>query len=150
MLAAASFALKSAVEVSKTVKQPFALYALAGRPDFRSLYQLLLSNADGVIALIPADLNRCSESAKILGHLQKWLQDKKEEGRELPFLLQYHWSERATKPSPEELDRALGVKPEAVERVFTQAGAPEQEKPILALLKKYQALAKSASKAVEL
>lgn len=127
--------LESRVEIDGT-KQRFALFALAGRPDFRDVYQRLLSNADGVIGLIPTDLARSSESAKVLGHLQKGLQTRLEEGHELPFLLQYQWAEQAQAPTPEEVDQALQVNPQAVERVFTRVGDSGQENATMALLKK--------------
>ena len=135
---------KSSLEVGES-QQRFTLYALAGQPDFRSVYQLLLSNADGVLGWVPADLNRCGESSKVLIHILKAVQLKKDEERELPFLLQYNWSDSTNGPSPEELDQALGVNPQVVTRVFTSADTPEPKMVMTTLLEQCKAPTEAAS-----
>ncbi len=117
-------------------EQPWQFFALAGGADFRALYRTVLQDADGLIGLIPADLRTVVQSQIDLGPMYQSIQEAKEKGRELPFVLQYHWSIRANEARPEELDQALGINPQAVSRVFTQVGRVPQSQALRALVNK--------------
>lgn len=109
-------------------------YGVASGLDFRGVYPALLKGAHGAIGLIPANLSRIEASRRILGPLHQSLLDQKDQGTELALVLQYHWPQDGSAPSPEELDQALGVNPKAIERVFTQSDGSEQSKGLKKIL----------------
>ena len=114
-----------------------SLYAAEGQSDFRGVYQTLTANAHGVIGFIPADLTRIEESMLVLGRLHSCFQERKKQGEELMFMLQYHWAMNANgQPHPEELDRALGLNPETMQRVFTEENTSNQAEATIALLER--------------
>ncbi|MDQ8190697.1 hypothetical protein [Roseibacillus persicicus] len=117
----------------------FALYAASQESDFRGVFETLATGADGLIALIPADLSRIEESRRTLGHLHRGLTALRNKNEQVAFLLQYHSPAQATGPSVPELDQALGVNPNAVQRAFSQEGQPNMRDGLQAIL---QAVAK--------
>lgn len=119
-----------------TGPKDFTLYALAGIPDYGDLYRVLLGNADGVVAVIAAASPETKGSLRLLGELQKAMLARREQGGELPFVLQYHYPNSQPGLTVEELDRALGVNPDAVARVATFADQSNQTSATLALLGK--------------
>lgn len=117
----------------------FRVYVVPLDIDFRGLYQVLLSNADGVVAWVPSDFARLESIRRILGPLHQCLRERKDRGGTPPFVLQYHWGNGIVRARPEELDRALGVNAEAVTRVYSQGPGAEQAKGLEALLAKVTA-----------
>ncbi len=136
-----------AIFVSERERQPFSLFSLAEVPDFRGVYQLLLANAHGAIALIPADVSRIPDAREVVIPLYQMMEERRKEDEELPVIVQYHWDGQGSAPSAEGLDRALGVNPQLVERVFTRADSDSsaQVAGTLALLKKAVDEGESAS-----
>lgn len=116
--------------------QAFKLVGASLQSDFRGLYKELLSDADGVIVLIPAELARIAESRQALLPLHQGIQARREEGGELLFLLQYQWPTKESLPPAESLDEALGINTEVVTRVFTHVGEPDQVNGLQSLLAK--------------
>ena len=115
----------------------FELFGASLQSDFRGLFKLLLNDADGVIGFIPAILGRIEETRQVLPPLFRSIQARREEGSELLFLLQYHWPANESIPTPEILDEILGVNAEAVTRVFSRVGEPNQVNGLYGLFSKY-------------
>jgi len=116
--------------------QSFTLYGLDGEPDHRGVFSAFLSNADGLIGVIPSHSAQGPENLRTLGVLQKARTDRQTVGSALPFVLQYHWGPGMKTPAPEEVDRNLGVNAQVVERVLTFADASDQVAGVYAILNK--------------
>ena len=121
----------------------FTVYGGSIESDFRGALSLLVKNADGVVGIVPADLTRAAESRKVLGSIHRAIQAQREEEKELPFLIQYHWPSQGGAISPEELDNGLGINPKAAERVYSRTGGGEVGNGLRALIERFQRLKSS-------